>query len=326
MHTTLPLGSKIEIVLPFLSVIHLYMNSEVEVIKAHIALIGCNMVWACDYPFYNLLLGRYIEPLAMVTASLIATALLSLLPLLWEKPQKVERKDFLLLICAALLMGVARKLLMMFGLSKTSPIDGAIIATVSPLMVLVISIIMGLERLSLRRIVGLLLGMAGAIAVVLTSGNPSHIKSQAAGNIMIFCSACVTALYITSFKRLVAKYRITTLLRIIYCTSAVAILPFGIKPMLATNLAAMDTHLILAALFVVFVPTYLPNLLLNYSLKIVQPTVSSIYTYIQPVLAVALSVAMGLDSLHADTLLFATILFAGVWIVVSSYQKQSTNS
>ena len=69
------------------------------------------------------------------------------------------------------------------------------------------------------------------------------------------------------------------------------------------------------------VPTYLPNLLLNYSLRYLQPTLSSVYTYIQPVLAVALSVAMGLDRLHFDTLIFAAMLFTGVGLVIGSYSK-----
>jgi drug/metabolite transporter (DMT)-like permease len=119
------------------------------------------------------------------------------------------------------------------------------------------------------------------------------------------------------FKRLVTKYRITTLLRAIYTISAVVMLPFGLKPMADIEFSALDTHLLLAMLFVLIVPTYLPNLLLNYSLKFVQPTVSSIYTYIQPVLAVTISVAMGLDHLHADTVLFALLLFTGVGLVIS---------
>jgi drug/metabolite transporter (DMT)-like permease len=69
------------------------------------------------------------------------------------------------------------------------------------------------------------------------------------------------------------------------------------------------------------VPTYLPNLLLNYSLRIVAPTVSSIYSYLQPVVAVGLAVAMGLDRLHADTLFFAIVIFLGVGIVLRSYRR-----
>ncbi|MBQ2418342.1 MAG: DMT family transporter, partial [Alistipes sp.] len=129
------------------------------------------------------------------------------------------------------------------------------------------------------------------------------------------------ALYMVFFKRLVAKYRVTTLLRVIYTLSAVVVLPFGWHSVTEVNFTGFDTHIWLAALFVLIVPTYLPNLLLNYSLRYVQPTVSSTYTYVQPILAVALSVAMGLDTLHADTILFAAVLFVGVWLVITSYNK-----
>jgi hypothetical protein len=40
-------------------------------------------------------------------------------------------------------------------------------------------------------------------------------------------------------------------------------------------------------------------------------------------LAVALSVAMGLDRLHVDTILFALMLFVGVWLVITSYKKEA---
>jgi drug/metabolite transporter (DMT)-like permease len=169
--------------------------------------------------------------------------------------------------------------------------------------------------------VGLLLGMAGTIAIILSSNKGAHEQSGAMGNALIFISACVSASYMVWFKRLIGKYRITTLLRWIYCISAIIMLPIGAHDIVTTDFSAMDTKIILAALFVLIVPTYLPNLLLNYSLRYLQPTVSSTYTYIQPVLAVALSVAMGLDKLHIDTMLFALVLFAGVWMVLSSYKK-----
>ncbi|MBR2117036.1 MAG: DMT family transporter [Alistipes sp.] len=292
-----------------------------ETLKAHIALLGCNIVWACDYPFYNLLLGRYIEPLAMVTASLVVAALLSWIPRLWESPQTIERSDWGIIFIAALLMGVARKVMMMFGLSRTSPIDGAIIATIVPLLVLLVSVIARIDRLTARKTVGLIIGMAAAVAVIVTSNTPTHDKSGLWGNVMMICSATVTALYMVFFKRLVAKYRITTLLRAMYTISAIVMFPIGIESVVKSDFTGMNTHLWAAAAFVLIVPTYLPNLLLNYSLRFVEPTVSSIYTYIQPVLAVSLSVAMGLDVLHLDTALFAVVLFAGVWMVISSYRR-----
>ncbi len=299
------------------------MATTHRTIWAHLALLICNIVWACDYPFYNLVLGKYISPLAMVSASLVIAALWSLLPLLWERSETIEPADRIKIFGAALLIGITRKLCMMFGLAQTSPIDGSIISTTTPLMVLILSVAVGLEQLRKMRVWGLLLGMGGAIAIILSSNSGSHEHSGTIGNILIFISACVSAAYMVWFKRLVSKYRITTLLRWIYCISAIVMLPIGAHDIVTTDFASMDTKIILASLFVLIVPTYLPNLLLNYSLKVVAPTISSIYSYLQPIVAISLAVAMGLDRLHLDTLLFAIIIFVGVGLVTYSYKREN---
>lgn len=291
-----------------------------KTISAHLALILCNVVWACDYPLYNLTLGRYISPLAMVSASLAVAALWSLLPLLWEKVEKIEPADRIKIFGAAILMGIVKKMCMMFGLSQTSPIDGSIIGTSTPLLVLLLSVAVGLEHFTKMRVGGLLLGMAGAVAIILSSN--THAQSGIAGNLLIFTSACVSAAYMVYFKRLVAKYRITTLLRWIYCSSAIIMLPIGAHDIVTTDFRAMDSEIIFTTLFVLIVPTYLPNLLLNYSLKFVAPTISSIYAYLQPIIAIILSVAMGLDKIRFDIVLFAIIVFVGVGMVTYSYRKE----
>lgn len=299
-------------------------------LSAHLALLFCNIIWACDYPFYNLVLGRYVTPLAMVTASLAVAALLSLVPLLWERPERVEPKDRVKIIGAALLMGVTRKLCMMYGLTATSPIDGSIISTSTPLLVLILSVVLGVERFTKMRSLGLLMGLAGTLAIILLSNNGATADSPkhyvALGNILILTSSCVSALYMVWYKGLVAKYRITTLLRWIYCLSAFVMLPFGAHEVAAIEFRSMDTLILCATLFVLIVPTYLPNLLLNLSLRSLPPTVSSIYSYLQPIVATGLAVAMGLDRLHADTILFAVVVFAGVAIVIASYRVQRNDA
>ena len=288
-------------------------------LKPHLALLLCNVLWAMDYPFYNYVLPRYIHPMALVSASLVATALLSLVPLLWQKAEKVGWADGRKLIGAGLLIGVLRKVFIMYGLSMTSPIDGSIIDTIVPLLVLALSVALGMDRFTKLKVAGLVLGMAGAVAVVLSGAASAHAHSHLWGNVMIFLCACVTSLYMVWFKALVARYRITTVLRWVYCVAAVVALPFGLKEIIHTDYAAIAGHALFPTLFVLTVPTYLPNLMLNYALKSVPATVSSIYTYLQPVLAIAISVGMGLDKLHADTVVFALVIFVGVALVLRSY-------
>lgn len=298
------------------------MNSRFSKLRAHSALLICNTIWACNFPIYNLLLGRYIEPLALITASLLATALLSLTPLIWQGGERVQHNDIKLLVGAAILMGLGRKVLLMYGLSRTSPIDGSIINTIAPLLVLGLSVALGIDRFSPSKIIGLILGMGGAIAVIISGGTSSHNHSDIVGNIMIFGCACATALYTVWLKRIISKYRITTILRWIYCCAAIAILPFGWRSLIETNIDTIPPLMRALLLYVVFIPTFLPNLALNYSLRTLPATMSSIYAYIQPPVAIALSMAMGLDHPHADTLLAATIIFIGVGLVIRSYKEK----
>ena len=161
-----------------------------KALYANIALIFCNVIWACDYPFYSLILGKYVSPIAMVSASLVIAALFSLIPLIWEKAERIEPKDRLKIIGAAILMGMARKLCMMYGLASTSSIDGSIISTTTPLLVLVLSVAAGIEHLSRTKSIGLILGMAGTIAIIIASNSGIHQQSSAVGNILIVISAC----------------------------------------------------------------------------------------------------------------------------------------
>jgi drug/metabolite transporter (DMT)-like permease len=219
-------------------------------LKPHLALLVCNVLWAMDYPFYNIVLPHYVHPMAMVSASLVATALFSLVPLLWQKAEKVERADIRKLIGAALLIGVLRKVFIMYGLSMTSPIDGSIIDTIVPLLVLLLSVLLGMDRFTKLKIAGLVLGMAGAVAVVLAGASSSHQHSHVWGNVMIMLCACATALYMVWFKALVARYRITTVLRWVYCVAAVVALPFGLKEIIHTDYAAIAGHALFPTLFV----------------------------------------------------------------------------
>ena len=123
--------------------------------KPHIALLICNIVWAMDYPFYNIVLPHYVHPMAMVAGSLVVTALFSLVPLLWQKAERVARADIRKLIGAALLIGVLRKVFIMYGLSMTSPIDGSIIDTIVPLLVLLLSVLLGMDRFTELKVAGL---------------------------------------------------------------------------------------------------------------------------------------------------------------------------
>lgn len=288
----------------------------------HMLLLLCNLIWAMDYPVYHMLAPTYLHPMILLTLSLLVTALLSLLPLISHKPERVDPHDIPKLVAAALLIGVMRKGFLMFGLSRTSPIDGSIINTLGPLLILVLSVLVGIDRFTKLKVAGLTLGLTGAVAVILWGGNSSHEHSGIVGNLLILCGVAATAIYTVRFKQLLTKYRPTTVLMWVYCIAALVTLPFGIGPALHTDFTAWNGRAIGAFVFAMCFLTYLPNWLFNSALKGVKPAVTGIYNYLQPIAAIAVSVAMGLDRLHWDTLFFALLVFAGIGLVISSYARE----
>ncbi len=291
-------------------------------LTAHLSLFGSNLIWACAYPLYGFVLNRYIDPLPLYTVTIIVAALVSLISLA-EPRERVSTKDALALIVAGLLIALLRKAMLMFGLSFTSPVDGAIIATVAPIVVLVISAILGLDTISGRKILGVLLGFAGAVGVILTGGQRGAGDNAMVGNILILLCAFISAIYVVWFKGLLQRLRPTTVLRWMFCAAAVVAVPFGFDSVMHIETSDWGLHVWLAVAYLVLLPTYLPNLLLTSALKRVSPTLTSIYYYLQPTVAVAISVAIGLDKLHPLLIVFAALIFVGVGIVASANAKVS---
>lgn len=292
----------------------------------HLALVGCNLLWAVDYPLYHILLPRYLSPTLLLTAALISTALLALIPVIKGGVQRIERKDIPTLVGAALLLGVIHKGTLMAGLSRTSPVDGSIINTVGPLVVLLLSVLTGVDRLTRTKVVGLIVGLSGAVAIILLGNHSSHVVATVEGDLLIVCAVVATACYTVFLKKMLAKYNVATVLLWVYVIAAVVTLPFGIADLAKSNFSGWNREATIAFVVIMCFLTYLPNFLYNYALRHIKPFQTSIFSYLQPVAAIALSVAMRLDKVRLETFLFALLVFAGIGIVLWSYRPAKKSS
>src|SRR4030066_799752 len=98
--------------------------------------------------------------------------------------EKIDKKDFPLLILCGL-MGVASNQLFFFnGLSLTSPIDASIIITAIPVLVLIFSAFILKERITLIKLIGIALGAIGA-ALLILYGKKAGGTSSVLGNLFV---------------------------------------------------------------------------------------------------------------------------------------------
>ena len=84
----------------------------------------------------------------------------------FTKREPVSWKDLGLFFLASQIAIVFNQGSFIFGVSMTSPIDASIIATLGPILVLVISVMFLVDRFTPMKVLGMALGLAGALVVM----------------------------------------------------------------------------------------------------------------------------------------------------------------
>ncbi|SNR55226.1 DMT family transporter [Lutibacter flavus] len=252
-------------------------------IKAHLALLGANIIYGANFLIAKGLMPNYFKPSALVLLRVIAAGLLFWIVKQFVK-EKIEKKDFKLLAFCGL-FGISTNMLLFFhGLSLTSPIDASIIMTTTPVIVLILSAFLLKERITTNKYLGIILGGIGAVFLILY-GKTSEGTSSFLGNLFVFLNACSYGLYLVLVKPLMKKYKAITVISWVFLFGLIFIIPFGISDLATIDFSTFTTNTYLALTFVIIGTTFLTYLFNIYALSHVPPSVNGSYIYLQPVLS-----------------------------------------
>lgn len=257
-----------------------------SVLKAHLALFTVNLIYGANYIVAKGVMPNHVGP-----SGFIAIRVLGALALFWGMmafiKEKVARKDLLrLAICG--LFGVCLNQLLFFeGLNLTTSVDAAIIMTFNPILVLVLASIMLKEKITGYRLGGVAIGMTGAILLILYNVGSGEGLDPTLGNLFIFLNAMSYGLYLVLVKPLMSKYKPVTVISYVFLFGTIGVLlsPFAVQEFVAIEWNTMPTDMLWSVGYVVVATTFLAYLLNIFALKIVSPSVSSSYIYLQPVMS-----------------------------------------
>lgn len=224
-----------------------------------------------------------IGPSAFVFLRILGAALLFWIIKAFIK-EKVEKKDFPLLILCGLLGVASNQMFFFHGLSLTSPIDASIIITAVPVMVLIFSAFLLKEKITVNKFLGIVLGGIGAV-ILIWYGKKSVGTSSVLGNMFVLINACAYALYMVLVKPLMKKYNPITIISWAFLFGFLFMFPIGIQGILVTDFSAFTLNTYLTVAFVVLGTTFLAYLFNIYALSKVAPSVSGSYIYLQPMVS-----------------------------------------
>jgi drug/metabolite transporter (DMT)-like permease len=292
---------------------------------AHIALFTVNLIYGINYTFAkDVMSGGHLEPFGFILTRVSGAVLLFWLVSSAIKHEKIEKRDMIkLALCG--MTGVAINQMLFFkGLDLTTPINAAIIMTINPVLVLLMSAIFLSEKINAIKIMGVLLGLTGAFLLI-TQGRIHDIQlidsSTGLGNLLVLINAASYGVYLILAKPLMQKYSPITVIKWVFTFGLFMVLPFGWPEFRAAEWSSFDSGIWWRIGFVVLGTTFLAYLLNIFALKEVSPSVVSTYIYLQPLLAGLFAILLGSDQLNGLMILCALLIFAGVYLVSNPFRK-----
>ena len=294
-----------------------------KIFLAHLSLLVANLIYAINYTLAKDVMPDYIKPSGFILLRVIGALFLFALSYFLFIKEKIEKKDIIrFAICG--LFGVAINQLLFFeGLNLTTPINAAIIMTSNPILVIIMSLLILKEKITLRKGLGIILGIVGASSLILNGGGINLSSDAQIGNLFIFINATSYGLYLVLVKPLMKKYKPITVMFYVFAFGLLLVFPFGIANLYQVNWNDIPTNIYWEISFVVVCTTFIAYLFNSSALKELSPTTVSIYIYLQPILATLFAILRESDSLDEQKIISTTIIFLGVYLVSVRSKKQS---
>lgn len=235
--------------------------------------------------------------------------------------ERVAPRDLLLLFFASLLGIVLNQGSFILGMSMTSPIDASIVTTTAPIFAMVIAALYLREPITGKKVLGVALGAAGALTLILSGMRPAQGGGSVKGDLLCMFAQLSFATYFVVFKKLISRYKPVTLMKWMFLYATVCCLPFGYGRLVQADWTAFGWDNYAQLAFIVLGATFFTYLLLPVGQKNLRPTVACMYNYVQPLVASLVTVLSGMDRFTATKGCAVVLVFLGVYIVTQSKSR-----
>jgi drug/metabolite transporter (DMT)-like permease len=282
---------------------------------ALLAAMMVSLIYGVSFTIAKDVMPTYIKPFGFILLRVFGATILFWLVSFFGPKEKIQLQDFPRIIAAAF-FGVALNMLTFFkGLSYTSPISSAVIMVTTPIIVLILSAIIMKERMEIKKIFGILLGLFGTAFLILYGKSIGNATNASLGNFLVFINAVSYGFYLIVVKKLMDKYNAFTFVKWIYTFGLLMVIPFGWSECQEIQWQTIPTIIMWEIVFVVVFTTFFTYLFNLVSMRELKPTTVAVFIYLQPLFATIFAMSLGKDQLTWVKVLSAVLIFVGVFLV-----------
>ena len=276
------------------------------------------LIYGVTYTIAKDIMPLYVKPYAFIILRVLGATVLFWITGLFVTKERIEKSDYFRIFLAAIFGVVINMLAFFKGLSLTTPISASVMMLTSPILILILSAIILKEKVTTIKVLGIVMGLAGAVILIIYGQSFESSPNAALGNFLIFINATSYSLYIIIVKRLTDKYNPLTFIKWMYLIGLFLVIPFGYSELQEIQWQVIPTTIFYKIGFVVVFTTFFAYLFNIFALTKLKPTTLSSFIYLQPVLASLYALFTGSDTINTTKIIATLFIFAGVYIVTMS--------
>jgi drug/metabolite transporter (DMT)-like permease len=280
--------------------------------RAYLGLSITSLLWAGAFIAGKVVTAE-LTPLAAAGLRHLAAALV-LLPFAWRMRHAANlRAAVPSLVIMALCGGVLYQWAFMAAVQGTSATNAALLVALNPAITVLLAPLVG-EALTTRRLVGILLALAGA-TVVITHGDLAILAGLAAtrrGDLLALCAACLWAIFNLASRGAVAHLPHSMTNAVTYGVGSLVSLSLALPSAPFGQLAAASAHALAALAFLVVFASVLAGQLFLFGVHTVGVGRTVVFVYLVPVLTALLSAVLLGEPLLPSQVLGGGLVLLGV--------------
>jgi|TARA_B110000046_G_scaffold183428_1_gene219549 drug/metabolite transporter (DMT)-like permease len=283
---------------------------------ALLAAMGTATIYGLNHTIAKVIMPHYVGAFGFVFIRLFGAVILFWIISLFLKKEKIDRGDFMKIFIGSLLGMCINMLSFLKGLQLSTPVNSGIFATLVPIMILVLSYIFLGEKISNKKIYGVLLGFMGALLLVISvKENSPNAPNVVLGNILLMVNSSFYAAYVIVVKPLTQKYSTVTIMKWMFLSGFIISFPITISEFNEIDFPSLPFDAIWRIGFVIIGTTFMTYLLSFYALKTLQASTFGVFAYAQPLIAIFYAVASGNDFIDMIKIVACILTLSGVYLV-----------
>lgn len=261
-----------------------------------------------------------LEPIMLFSMRALVAGALFWLVSLFTPHEHVPPRDLLLLAGASVLGLFLPQLTFLHAIAHTTPVDLSVMSTTTPIFTMFVAAIFLKEPITWKKALGVALSFGGILWLILQStfGSGGASETEPVGIMFCFANYIVFALYLGTCRNLIARYSVVTSMKWMFLVAFLISLPFSVPHLAESNFAAVPATVWWEIAFMIFFSTFIAYYLVPVGQKRIRPTLVSMYGYLQPIIAIGVAIATGIDRITFTKVVAALLVFVGVWVVNQS--------